>query len=326
MSKPVITISPYGGGSPLPGLNALSSLKIGASYHEQRDCRHPLGVYNISIGRICDKVAKCADKLEAYWRIPGDLDSVESFGSVISDIVDYLDLTIYAAAEHVDDLEVITKTLYKTDREAAKSLDIKRFKKAIKPLRDETSMIANTIKHTHGRLRIYQTELGHAGNITRLVGFFIEGWENGGIAPHPLLHSGGKTVISVTSFLWNVLTYVGEMSVALAEFLTRINASDPDVVDVCDTPNFRKAAMKLARLPLYSFDDDHPFRRVRWVIKPDDEMRVEADSGIYGSLLTRWSKSSDGQIGRSIVLYAGDGATKMIRIAHPTKASINRWD
>jgi len=326
MSKPVIEISADGGGSPLPALNILSSLKNGVTYHERRDCRHPLGIYNISIARICDKVAKCADKLEAYWQISGSLDSTDNLDATHGEIIDYLELTMYAAAEHVDDLDEIAKTFFNSDREAASSADVRMLKKAIKPLRDEISNFVNTIKHAHGRLRLYETDFNHDGNALRVLGFFIEGWVDGGVAPHRVLHSGGKTVLSVTSFLWNVLTYVGEMSVALAEFLTRMNACDPEIVEARDTSIFRKTAIKLARLPLYSFDDDHPFDRVKWVLSLDDELTGEANSGIYGSLLARWSKSSDGKFGGFRLLYAGDGTTRTFKIANPTKLGLKHWE
>ncbi len=325
MSKLVIKIAPDGSGSPLPALNILSSLKNDVSYHEQRDCRHPLGIYNISVARICDKVAKCADKLEAYWRVSGSLDSMDNVDVTRGEIIDYLELTMYAAAEHVDDLEEIAKAFYKSDREASSSADIRLLKRAIKPLRDEISNFANTIKHAHGRLRLYEADFHHDGNTLRVLGFFIEGWANGGVAPHRVLHSGGKTVLSVTSFLWNVLTYVGEMSVALAEFLIRINACRPEIVEARDTSIFRKTALKLARLPLYSFDDDHPFDRVKWMLSLDNELTSETNSGIYGSLFTRWSKSSDGKFGGFRLLYAGDGITRTFMIASPTKLKLKEW-
>ncbi|PYE87551.1 hypothetical protein [Phyllobacterium leguminum] len=326
MSKPVIEISPDGGRSPLPALNILPSLKNGLSYHEQRDSRHPLGIYNLSIARICDKVAKCADKLEAYWQVSSSLDSMDNVNVVQGEIIDYLELTMYAAAEHVDDLEEIAKTFYKSDRESASSADVRLLKKAIKPLRDEISNFANTIKHAHGRLRLYETDFHHDGHTLRVLGFFIEGWVDGGVAPHRVLHSGGKAVLSVTSFLWNVLTYVGEMSVALAEFLTRIKACDPGIVEARDTSIFRKTAIKLARLPLYSFDDDHPFDRVKWVLSLDDKLAGETNSGIYGSLLTSWSKSGDGKFGGFRLLYAGDGITRTFKIANPTKLDLKHWE
>lgn len=326
MSKPTIKLSRDGIDSPLPALNVLSALKNGASYHEQRDCRHPLGVYNISIARICYKVEKCADKLETYWQTSGGFDSKDNLDTIRDEIIDYLELTMYAAAEHADDLITIAKTFYKSDREANSSLNVKILKKAIKPIRDEISNFANTIKHVHGRLRLYETAFHHDGNTLHALGFFIEGWVDGGVGPHQIHHSGGKAVLSVTSFLWNVLTYIGEMSLALANFLAKIDAGDADIVEACDAPAFREVAIKLARLPLYSFDDDHPFHRVKWVLALDDELRAKTDSRIYGSLLTRWSKSSEGKFSGFRLLYGGDGITRTFKIVNPTNLSLQHWE
>ena len=318
MSKPVIIISSDAENLPLPALEILSSLKSGVSYHEPRDCRHPLGVYNISIARICDKIVKCADKLEIYWQKTSNADREHRLNDI--------ELTMYAAAEHVDDLEHIAKTFFRSDREATSSKDVKLLKKAIKPLRDEISNFANTIKHAHGRMRLYETDFQHNGHMLPVLGFFIEGWLEGGVAPHRVLHSGGKAVLSVTSFLWNVLTYIAEMSVALAEFLVRIKARGPERLQSQDTPTFRKTTIKLARLPLYSFDDDHPFDRVKWVISLDGEQTAEANSGVYGSLLTPWSKSSDLKFGGFRLLYAGDGVTQNFKMAHPKKLGLKHWE
>ena len=325
MSKPVIVISADSEGSPLPALDLLSSLRDSASFHEQRDCRHPLGIYNISVARICDKVAKCADKLEAYWQISDARNGADNLDATEGEIIDYLELTIYAAAEHVDDLEAIANIFCKSDREAASSANVRLLKKAIKPLRDEVSIFANTIKHSHGRLRLYETVFSHNGHTIGMLGFFVEGWANGGVSPHRILHSN-KTVLSVTSFLWNVLTYVGEMSVALAEFLTRIGAYDLDTVGPRDAPIFRRTAIKLARLPLYSFDDEHPFNRVKWVLPLDDELTSQTNSGIYGSILNRWSKSSEGQFAGFRLRYAGDGTTRTFHIANPTTLGLKHWE
>jgi len=324
--KPEIVIASDNSGSPLPALELLLALRPNASYHEARDRRHPLGVYCLSVGRICDKVGKCADRLEGFWQKTGGPDNIhDDIDNIHDDIIDYLELAMYAAAEHVDDLELIAATFFRTDREAAASADVRLLKKAIKPLRDEIAAFTNTIKHSHGRLRLYETDFHHDGNSITVLGFFIEGFHQGGVAPHPVLHTGGKTVLSVTSFLWNILTYMGEMSTALAEFLRRIDASDSGE-QPADTAVFRQTALKLARLPLYSFDEDHPFHRVRWLLHLDKAAEDATRSGIYGSLYTRWSKSSAGTFGGFRLLYGGDGATRTFKIVNPTKLRLQHWE
>ncbi|MCA0939352.1 hypothetical protein LCM28_05640 [Salipiger pacificus] len=322
MSKPVITISPDGHGAPLPAGEALSSLRPGASHHEERDRRHPLGIYNLSVSRICRKVIKCSDRLEEFWKTP-DLTILSKKGH--EEIIDYLELSMYSAAEHVDDIEEIAKSFYKSDRLSSQAADVRKLKKNTKALRDEITSIINTVKHAHGRFRIYETDFTHGGRTVRIVGFFIEGWKDGGAAPHPVLHSGEKTIISITSILWKILTFLGEMSSALAEFLARIDAFDTENKNPYDTARLREAAISLARLPLYALDEDHPFSKVRWNISLDDALREQVDSGIYGSILTPWSKTGSGSFSNSSLQYEGDGTTAQFKIVDPNKLNIHHW-
>lgn len=246
-NKPTIIVSPEGSGDSLPGATRLSLLAENMSYHEQRDIRHPLGVYNISILRICQNIIKCAERLEKYWSQP------QPSLSMFDDITDYLELSMYSAAEHVDDLETIVKTFYKSDREAVQSANIKRFKGSLNTLRSEISHFTNTIKHAHGRIRIYDVDFFHGEQKSNFLGFFVEGFSKGAIAPNPILHSNGKRIISMTSYLWKVLTFLGLASQALANFLNHYDACTVPIT-APDQPQFREAVLKLARLPAYSLD------------------------------------------------------------------------
>jgi len=301
-------------------MNALSSLREGASFHEARDWRHPLGVYNISIGRVCAKIRKCAERLEIYWNTPKDSENVRD------EIIDALELALYAAAEHVDDVEHIALTFFSKNKIAHKSRDIINLKNKIKPLRDKIATFANKMKHEHARIRLFEISFKQTKNKISLLGFFFEGFSNGQLAPHAIIHSGGKTIISITSFLWSILTYVGEISRALEAFLLKINAVNNQCLMHLDPAAFREAATRLARLPLYSFDDEHPFERVRWRLHMDDEMEKCVDSGIYGSILSPWSKSDCGTFGDFALRYEGDGITKSFKIVGPKALRIQHWE
>ncbi|MET3612486.1 hypothetical protein ABID16_000791 [Rhizobium aquaticum] len=324
MSKKTINISQLQPEINLPALKALSTLREGACFDRERDCRHPLGIYNLSIGKICAKIEKCAEKLELYWK-ENRSEKETKPGKTNDDIIDYIELCLYSAAEHVDDIEEIAKTFFRYDRVYASSKNVVLLKKSIKPLRDEISNFANTIKHTHGRIRLYETTFFHSGNSINLLGFFVEGWANGGVGPHPVLHSNGKKVLSITSFLWNILTYLADMSDVLANFLEKIGVCEEEINQKTEERIFASAATKLARLPIYSFDDDHPFNRVKWVFEFSSEVHDEFDSGIYGSLLNRWSKSVHGHFTGYRLFYAGDGTTKTFNLANPTQLQLQHW-
>jgi hypothetical protein len=53
--------------SALLALSHLSMVDPLECYHLQLDARLPLGIYNTSINRICDKIIKCSARLEKYF-------------------------------------------------------------------------------------------------------------------------------------------------------------------------------------------------------------------------------------------------------------------
>lgn len=309
----------------LAAQSCLSSLMDGASYHELHDRRHPLGIYSISVGRICSKVRKCAAALEICWqhaKPPEDAaEAHDSYGPVI----DYLELTLYAAAEHIDDLQIIAASFFRTNHQASKSKQVRELKQALKPLRDRVASLANAIKHAHGRIRIYSLEFSHDGNEVPIYGFFVEGFKDGAVRPHPILHGNGEAIVSITSFLWSILTYVGQASLELKRFLTAIGVVREAEVQPTGSHPFRTAAIALARLPLYSLDETHPFETVQVTISAGTNSRSELASGIYGSLERQWSDSDQHRFGRASWRYEADGATRSFKMVDPRNVSIKRW-
>jgi Predicted nucleic acid-binding protein, contains PIN domain len=65
-----------GGKSALEALQILSVLDPSEGYHISNDLRPPLGIYNTSISRICDKLTKCCIKLEAYFNFSIKVDEL----------------------------------------------------------------------------------------------------------------------------------------------------------------------------------------------------------------------------------------------------------
>jgi hypothetical protein len=316
------------GGSEPASLSAaayLAALKSNSSFHELYDRRHPLGMYNLSVGRICDKIKKCAQKFEEYYLSSPYIADLDKKPDLRDEIIDYLELSLYAAAEHVDDVESIGSSFFSTSQKCAKFPVTKELKRAIKPLRDQISSFVNTIKHTQGRIRLSAVEFRHGEIDNCLHGFFIEGVSSGVIGPSPILHNESKMVISITSLLWSLVTYLGLISLELTKFLSAISAVDEAIVTPRGSQTFRNAIIALARLPLYSLDDVHPFERVRIVINLDEESRAAVESNIYGSLLHPWSASDQVCFGASRFMYEGDGVSKNFRIIQPRKIQLRRW-
>ncbi len=88
---------------------------------------------------------------------------------------------------------------------------------------------------------------------------------------------------------------------------------------------FLKPVIAAARLPLYSYDDDHPFLKTCLTINTDEKSKKLLDSGLYGSLANGWSTSKNIQFFASSSSYAGDGVTKTFKLVAPKTLKLQHW-
>lgn len=310
----------------LAALDHLSSLKNEKLHHIKLDKRHPLRIYNVSIIRICGKINRCCEKFETYMSSVTCVEDCSSQRILQEEVLDYLELCLYAAAEHVDDIESVASCFYTDSKAFAKSKDVKDLKKSIKPIRDRLSTFANALKHNQSRIRIFSTDFVHEKTNMCLHGLFIESFRSGAVGPCPILHSPEEQIISITSFLWDIIVFIFEMSTSLTKFLNALSVSHKSGVKPVPCVPYSEAVLSLARLPTYSFDDVHPFNRVRVVIKTDDATAVRLESGIYGSLKYPWTKSTEHQFGGFSHNYAGDGVTVSFALVRPNNLKLLHWE
>src|SRR5437764_1217037 len=130
--KPLITIDL----SVDPASDLLSILKVDpASTHQKLyDLRPPLGIYNLSCAQLAQRLSRCCSTLEDLLlrhRTPSSFAS-DPESQTLSD---YLLLTMYASAEHVDDLESVLLTFFETRKEFARSPVVRQFKKDLSLIR-----------------------------------------------------------------------------------------------------------------------------------------------------------------------------------------------
>lgn len=308
-------------------LSDLTSLRPEASFHEVIDSRHPIGIYNVSINRLSDKVRKCCEKLEAYWKASASLTELQRhYVPLRREIIDYLELSVYAAAEHVDDAEAVARCFFPTAQAFAKAPATKRLKTELKAARDKISAFANLIKHRQSRIRIFSIEFTHDSRPLCLHAFFAEEFGQGGVRPSPLVHTGSQQLISVTGFLWDIVLFVVASSSALSRFLRMMSAINDDTVASVPSSQLADTITALARLPLYSFDETHPFARTRVVLGFAGGLLPRLDSGLYGTFAHRWTKSTDGRFGQFAGEYEGDGVTKTFKLVMPQNLNLQHWD
>lgn len=326
--KPEILIDLEGNAAAaLKACSSLARLRDSMSHHEQLDLRHPLGIYNVSIARLFGKVRACCERAEVYWRVSEQLKVVHQHAELRQELIDYLELCIYAAAEHVDDAESIASCFFANSHAYAKSQAVRGLKSDIKVARDRISAFANAIKHAHARIRLFSLEFKHDRKVQCMHGFFLEGVKNGVIGPSKIVHGSKERIVSLTSFLWSIVTFASSISDAISAFLESISACREEPVSRVESRLFADAVIALARLPLYSFDDVHPFTRVRVVLNYSEEFaRSRLTSNLYGSLLHRWTKSHAGQFGSYVMAYEGDGTSRSFQTTVPTSLHLQHWE
>lgn len=291
------------------------------TYQRKYDLRAPLGVYNISLNQLARRLAHSC---EILLRLMRRHDNPKAFAEDSDEqtLSDYLLLTIYAAAEHVDDLENTLLTFFPERRLFAKSPDVRAFKRALSPVRRRMSGFANALKHQQARIRLFLMGFEHEGRQMCLPGFFVEGVHNDAVGASRLFHDKEK-VISLPSFLWEVLVFVYECATLLKAAVGAIRGVQvkpterwPDLVS--------NPAKLLSELPNFSFDGPHPFERTTVVL--ENVRREDAQSPLYGSISNGWSQSVEHRGGGFIGTSEGDGVTRTFDIVAPSKVRLQHWE
>jgi hypothetical protein len=310
--------------SSLIAQSRLMAIDPSICYHTTQNLRLPLGIYNNSINRICNKVSKCCTKLEEYFKNANEINMLDNEENLRHEIIDYIELSLYAAAEHVDDIRLIAKGFYHCEEEFKKSKSAKLFNKEIKQHKDLISASINAIKHKQSRIRLASIDFTHSNINMCLHGYFIEGVEDGVICPKCIFNSGNRALFSITTLIWEIIVFLLHSSNTLSRFLGNIIPNSPNNSDYkCNV--FSKAVTAALRLPLYSFDDIHPFTKTRIIITGDHNSLKSANSDIYGSFNSKWVLSGDGDIGKFSAGFEGDCVSTEFMFPMPTSINLQHW-
>jgi hypothetical protein len=292
-------------------------------FHTERSLRLPLGIYNISVSRVCEKLTAFCTRLEKYIGSPHNINGNDGESELQRELVDYIELAIYAAAEHVDDLEAIAFGFFKDKKSFGKDASAKTLMTDVKKFKAFVSASANAIKHQQARIRIYSLEFIHAGIDSILHGYFIEGVEDGAVGPSIVFHKTQK-VFSIATLAWEILLFLLRCSESLHRFLLSIakfvHGPASQTSDI-----FSKAVTSAARLPLFTFDEEHPFSKAKFVLKSDGSVDKELNSNLYGSFSRRWSLSERVRFGSFSASFVGDGTTRSFNFPSPSRVGLQHW-
>lgn len=291
--------------------------------HNSNDLRLPLGIYNISVNRICEKLIKLSNKLEIYFDKSYLLEHLQEKTSLREEIVDYIELSLYSAAEHIDDLDSITSGFYKNKNLRDKSILYKEFQNNIKRNKKFIASFTNAIKHNQSRIRIFSTEFSN-GNINGcLHGYYIESVKAGAVGPSQHFHST-ESIYSITTLIWEIILLLLRCSRDLNNFLLNTGSLIVGPVNT-QLDKFQLAINSAARLPLYTFGEIHPFEHTTITLLYENEAIKYFQSACFGSILKGWNKSAVSYFGNSKINFESDGVTRTFDIAFPKIINLKHW-
>ena len=132
-------------------------------------------------------------------------------------------------------------------------------------------------------------------------------------------------MFSITSLIWDIISLVLNLSKAIKEFLVNEIKVAPNGKSTCNDL-MSKLVVSASKLPLYSFDDEHPFSKNNIkIICSDDKYRF--NSKIHGALNDQWSKGKeDVRIVDQHIAYVGDGVSRKFEIVEHKELKLVHWD
>lgn len=187
------------------------------------------------------------------------------------------------------------------------------------------SAFANSIKHQQARIRLNEIEFIHDSNRMVLIGFFIEGVEDGKVGPSKIVQGEDVQVISVASFLWEIFIFVHEAADLFANALAEIIGTAAGRAERTRWAILRKAVVEIAGVPNFSFDGPHPFERATMSLEGEKATTLFSSADLYGSLGNRWSMSQSHAFGGTVQSYQGDGVTKNFALVAPKNIRLQHW-
>lgn len=326
MTKPVFVIDlAEGAQSSLEAHLPLALATTEGCFHHEQNVRMPFGIYNISVHRVSDKLIRLCKRLESYFSVGRVAAPQEPANDdLMQEVIDYIELTLYAAAEHFDDVDWIASGFFSDGARREKNPAYKALQKQMKQNKRFVSAAANAIKHQQSRIRIYSVDYAQGTSAGSLHGYFMEGVEAGVVGPSSTFHRN-QEVFSVTTLVWEVLFFLLQSSHDLAKFLKAVSMRMIEGPIRVQCNIFSQAVAAAARLPTYTFGEEHPFTRATLRLSSSDNNSEILDSSLHGSITKQWSKTIPLSFGSHVSRFAGDGVTREFRLVQPKMISLQHW-
>jgi hypothetical protein len=198
-----------------PAVKSLGQIPNRFLFHRKHALRHPLATYNISIEQLASAFERVLDQHDLMYRFWREQGPSRTEPQPYTGLLFAQRVLIYSLREHLDDCHAILQSLVDptavnvgrpgavTFLKAAKFPSLSTFIQPLKHYMDDYLLvIANKVKHKHGRLRgcMFYNES------EAMLGYFLEEVDDREIAgPSEALHPGNTAFSFARDLRLNLL-------------------------------------------------------------------------------------------------------------------------
>ncbi|MGH7146831.1 MAG: hypothetical protein ACREIJ_02890, partial [Nitrospiraceae bacterium] len=182
-------------------------------FNRDHGLRHPLGIYNVSLGKIEERFKKVLNELEPFLKVEN---AEQIKDNLFPPLLDAQERLLFSLEEHFDDCYSILDCFFPNTSVRKKNAQVKLFVKRMETYSDLIGEIVNKMKHKNARLRGIILSLG-----TQVVpGYFLEGVHpDGALGPDLHIHKGSGGLTAFSFFRDLRLHFVSLF--ATSEYLTK---------------------------------------------------------------------------------------------------------
>ena len=122
------------------------------SRHGELGLRHPLGIYNISVAAVAERVTRVISLLQAVVpeRGSGQTESPQQADALLES----QEALLYVLMQHMDDCLNILRGFTVDSRDFDKNRYVKVYRRAVDQYRSHIGKVVGRIKHQQGRLTL----------------------------------------------------------------------------------------------------------------------------------------------------------------------------
>lgn len=278
----------------------------------------PLGRYNRSVSRLLGRVERYARNLRSHLK--HRLVAPTPNSETISSIAEEMEALIYACTEHAETVKGILGGCGISKKE-------KEYRPLFNAWKDATDLLdemTNTMKHQEARCRFHTVHIRHGEIFLPLHGFFVEGYKDNALGPHPVVHRD-HPVYSVTWLAWRAIELVLVLNMLMHSSITQKFGVLP--LAKTDRPELRSAISEAVRLPAYSFGEAHflTTSHPAFILSGGARKDFLASQPCYGSIYYPWVRDQVVALIGGATMHVADGQTRSFQMVSPKSAVLIDW-